>query len=231
MNNRFFIINVICFSLLVNLIFIANTIAAKIIASDFYSITAFGGKFKLQRQLVALSNNNYKLTITHKSALIKLREQSIFNLQDNNISSISYNYYESVLGIKKTRSIVFDSAKNQAISNYKKKDYVFNTGNYRVFDPLNYIYQIELDLKNSKQQLIYPTVKRNKLETVTFTIKSTATEAILNEAKITTIIIQRAYKDRIVSAYIDAENFTLLKIIDPKHRKKAFTYSGFELLE
>lgn len=141
----------------------------RLVEKSVYDGRYRGVKITMVRELHDLGNKRFRLQAKAKSFWGTINESEEFYWQeDQTIQPIAYQYNQSVLGVKRKRSIKYDWQEKIALSIDKKKEHHLKLEN-GTLGPMTYQLKLRLDLADGKDNLEYKFVNREAIKHYIFT--------------------------------------------------------------
>lgn len=165
-----------------------------------YKAKIKGFDVEAARFIKPLKNNRFELIFKAESLLASMEETSRFHLHEGKLIPDYYQFNQSVLGKGSERNMQFDHEENRIIStmNGKTKELSIDS---RVWDPLNYQLQLQMDLSSGNDSFTYQVANKKKIKEHHFVVVG---EEKLNTAigELNTIKVELRHKTNKRKTYI-----------------------------
>ncbi|MFT6436934.1 MAG: hypothetical protein ACJAVI_005008 [Candidatus Azotimanducaceae bacterium] len=186
------------------------------------------------RELTKLDDNRFMLSSTANSFFATIKEQSIFELDENNTAvPLEYQYHRKGIGKNRDAVLEFDWKNKSVLNNVKKKPWNMKI-DLGVMDKLLYQYQMRADLKYAKTNnqpwpnLSYQVADRGKLKQYEFEIlNEEAVETGIGDISTLKITRKRQAHDGRSTVFWLALNYDFMLVRFQQLKEDG---SGFELL-
>ena len=122
--------------------------------SATYEASYSGMPITATRELVAIDASTVKITSEAKSWLGNIKETSTFEVKQDHLEPLAYEYARTGLGKNKTLKVEFDPACDIIKSDNNGEKKVHHEAK-QVFDPLTYQLQLQADLADKKDTFSY----------------------------------------------------------------------------
>lgn len=158
-----------------------------------YEAEVEGFDVKIERQLTALTNQQYRIEQVAKAALMRLIERSEFTIKDSQLLTENYLYLRKVWGFNKKYQVNWQGPKS-ATHHYKKDKTSLKSDN-RLYSLLSYQTEIRRRLLAGNTDLQLNLVSKNRVRDYLFEVAGQ--ETINTKAgKLDTIKIVRDRKGK-----------------------------------
>lgn len=194
--------------LFINLVFISNTAIAQA-----ENITPFSANYKAnikgfaveaQRELKALTNQQYELRFTAKAFIATIDESVVFTVNNQTISPLHYDYKQSTVGKKRERSLAFNT--NNSITSIDNGNSSEITNAQHALDKLSYQLQLQYDVANKQQDLQYTIADKGRLKQYRFEIQNEETITTdIGEITAVKVKVIRENKDKLTYIWFAKE--------------------------
>ena len=137
--------------------------------SATYEASYSGVPITAVRELVAIDEHTVKITSEATSWLGDIKETSTFEIKQEQLEPLAYEYARTGLGKNKSLKVEFDPASNtiKSDNNGEKKT---QTETKPVFDPLTYQLQLQSDLADNKSIFSYQIADGKRIKQYDFTL-------------------------------------------------------------
>ena len=154
-----------------------------------YTAQLNGMAVEANHRLTQLENGQYSETLEAKAALVKVTEQAIFDIIDEQIIPREYSYNRSIIGLKRKELQRFDWAKQLMIytKGQRTQQVAIQPG---YLDKMTYKQKMRRQLAAGQEEFTYPVLSREKLKQYHF--KMIGTEVLSTAiGALNTTVIQR----------------------------------------
>lgn len=121
------------------------------------------------REMVKTEDNRWQINHKIDSAVIKLRESSLFSYTENRIQPVDYHYRQSALAKDREVSLLFDWPRMLATNTAEDPNIDIKLVP-DALDKLNYQLQLRIDLATLSQPGVYQLVDRKRLKEYRFEV-------------------------------------------------------------
>ncbi len=186
------------------------------------------------RELTKLGDNRFLLSSTAKSFFASIVEQSVFQLDENDVAMpLEYQYQRKGIGKNREVMLGFDWENMSVLNNVPEKNWQMKI-DLGVFDKLLYQYQMRADLKQARNNgqpwpaLVYHVADKRKLKRYDFEVLQEETiETGIGDIETLKIARKRGEGDGRSTTFWLALDYDFLLI---RFQQLKDDGSGFELL-
>lgn len=140
----------------------------RLIEKSVYDGSYRGVNITMIRELYHVSDKHFRLQAKAKSFWGTINEEEEFYWSENGeIQPINYQYSQSVLGVKRIRSIAYNWQESKALSIDKKKQVSLSL-EPGILGPMTYQLKLRLDLAAKKESLQYKFINRGAIKDYIF---------------------------------------------------------------
>lgn len=170
-----------------------------------YDAIIKGFSIQATREFRPLENDRAELNFQAKSWIASLNESARFVWKGDRIQPLRFIHSRNIAGNNRQHSLIFDSSKNTIFSSYKnQKTELANHG--QALDMLSFQLQLQYDLLNQRDQLIYKVADKNRIKEYRFeVIGEEVIDTPLGSLKATKVEVVRERRDRTIYLWMASD--------------------------
>ena len=193
--------------------------------SNEYTSTALGFKVTVTHSLTPLDDGTYQMRFFARSWFASIDETSRLRIDEETqqVIPLHYKYKRRVMGRDRDAELTFDWDKNTVTNNVQNTTWKMDIAQ-RVQDKLSYQLQLQQDLINNREELVYQIADGGRLKEYGFEIVG---EELLETplGKVNTVKVKRSREndDRVTYAWLAKDWDYLLVRLQQEEDGHAYT--------